>query len=123
MAPQPFEYKIFNTVDYLLRVTSQRGINHDLVYDTGFHEIEVSTENGRINQKIDMADFATNMNQIKKFNIWRTNIPRFDYFRRADGTSLYLKLSAGPKEDGTAYQSDLSNKRYELHNLKLSYLS
>lgn len=123
MAPQPFEYKIFNTVDYLLRVTSQRGINHDLVYDTGFHEIEVSTENGKIKQKIDIKDFAMNMNQIKKFNIWRTNIPRFDYFRRADGTSLYLKLLAGPKKNGTAYQNDLSNKRYELHNLKLSYLS
>ena len=123
IAPQPYEYKIFNTADYLLRVTSQRGINHDLVYDTGFHEIEVSTENGYAKQKIDKNDFALNMNQIKKFNIWRTNIPRFDFFRRADGTSLYLSLSAGPDENGNAYQDDLADKRYELHNLKVSYLS
>ena len=123
VAPQPYEYKIFNTVDYLLRVTSQRGINHDLVYDTGFHEIEISTENGTAKQKIDKSDFALNMNQIKKFNIWRTNIPRFDFFRRADGTSLYLSLSAGPDEYGNAYQSNLADKRYELHNLKVAYLS
>jgi hypothetical protein len=123
IAPEPFAYKIFNTVDYLLRVSSQGGIKHDLVYDTGFHEISVSTENGNVTHKIDKSDFAQNMNQIKKFNIWRTNIPRFDYFRRADGTSMYLCLRAGLGENGTVYNDNLKNKRYELHNLKVSYLS
>ena len=122
VAPQPFNYKIFNTVDYLLRVNSVDGINHDLVYDCGFHEISVSTENGDVTHKIDTSDFIQNMNQIKKFNIWRTNIPRFDYFRRADGTSMYLCLRAGKGEDNTTY-SNVRNKRYELHNLKISYLS
>jgi len=123
MAPQPFDYKIFNTVDYLLRVSSQRGVNNDLVYDCGFHEIGISTENGEATHAIDYSDFINNMNQIKKFNIWRTNIPRFDYFRRADGTSLYLSLTAGRSKDGSIYQYNLKDKRYELHNLKLSYLS
>lgn len=123
VAPQPFDYKIFNTVDYLLRVTSQDGIKHDLVYNSGFHEISVSTENGDVTHKIDKSDFAQNMSQIKKFNIWRTNIPRFDFFRRADGTSMYLCLRAGRGENNTIYGNDLSNKRYELHNLKISYLS
>ena len=123
MAPQPFNYKIFNTVDYLLRVNSVDGINHDLTYNSGFHEISVSTENGDVTHRIDKSDFIQNMNQIKKFNIWRTNIPRFDYFKRADGTSMYLCLRAGKGKNGIVYDNDLSNKRYELHNLKISYLS
>ena len=123
IAPQPYDYKIFNTAEYLLRVSSQDGIKHDLVYDSGFHEIAVSTENGDVVHRIDKRDFAQNMNQIKKFNIWRTNIPRFDYFRRADGTSMYLQLSAAKGQSGLIYETDLRNKRYELHNLKVSYLS
>ena len=123
VAPQPFNYKIFNTVDYLLRVNSVDGINHDLTYNSGFHEISVSTENGDVTHRIDKSDFNQNMNQIKKFNIWRTNIPRFDYFRRADGTSMYLCLRAGKGKNGVIYDNNLSNKRYELHNLKISYLS
>ena len=123
IAPQPYDYKIFNTTEYLLRVSSQDGIKHDLVYDSGFHEIAVSTENGDVVHRIDKQDFAQNMNQIKKFNIWRTNIPRFDYFRRADGTSMYLQLSAAKGQSGLIYETDLRGKRYELHNLKVSYLS
>lgn len=123
VAPQPFNYKIFNTVDYLLRVNSVDGINHDLTYNSGFHEISVSTENGDVTHRIDKSDFTQNMNQIKKFNIWRTNIPRFDYFRRADGTSMYLCLRAGRGKNGIVYDNNLSDKRYELHNLKISYLS